>query len=52
MKELKMLFKRLKVEEIAVKLGVRTSTVYFWKSGKTKPSPVLQEKIKSAIKEM
>lgn len=45
MKELKELLKNSSVEEVAKKLGVNPSTVYFWKAGTTKPSRLAKEKI-------
>ncbi len=47
MKTLRELLKKYRVEELAVKLGVSSSTVFKWKSGRVKPSRMAQEKIRA-----
>lgn len=49
MKEIEKLLKKYTAEELAVEIGVRASTIYFWKSGKHKPSKLALEKIKSLV---
>ena len=43
------LLEKYKVEEIAYKLGISSSTVFKWKSHVTQPSPMAQEKIKKLL---
>lgn len=49
MRILNKLLKRFTVEELATKIGVRTSTIYFWKSGKHKPSKLALEKLEKLV---
>lgn len=51
MKEvIEMLLKKYRVEELAVKLGVSSSSIFKWKAGNVKPSRLAQEKIKKIVK--
>ena len=49
MRTLNAILKRLTVEELAATIGYRTSTIYFWKSGKHKPSKHALEKLENLV---
>ena len=52
METLEPLFKKYRVEELAVKLSVSSSTIFKWKSGKVAPSRMAREKIRALQQEI
>lgn len=48
-KMLKPLFKKFSTEELAVKLGVSSSTIFKWKAGEVSPSRLAEGRIKEVF---